>query len=288
MASGLPPAAVLPKPVAPHEEKDNTLHLVLREVEIQKLYKIDVPNQTFMATIWMEFVIPDGALDERLCAGMDDRPPTGHFPIDPTTGRPTFRPSATWFMEQVDARNALTWRLRDGKVMRRGSDLIMAIRLEGTFVEIYELTDYPFDCQGLTMTLAFNCRANGPLPIDISIKEQCTVTMTCMKLCPPIKEYELKPYVYIRPHLVGTGECPQTSRSTLHCIAARFSPCSVFIACVCAQASAPSQGSASPPRSSATHSTISSSRQSRWASSPSSPSSPPRVGGLRTSTIVRT
>ena len=96
-----------------------------------------------------------------------------------------FKPSAEWYMKQIDCRNALTWRVVDGKVMKRGDDLIMALRVEGTFVEVYELVDYPFDCQGLTMTLAFNCRANGPLPIDISIKEQCTVTMTCMKLCPP-------------------------------------------------------------------------------------------------------
>jgi len=32
------------------------------------------------------------------------------------------------------------------------------------------------------------------------------VTMTCLKLCPPIKEYSLAPHLFIRPHLVGTGE----------------------------------------------------------------------------------
>ena len=51
-------------------------------------------NKTFQATIWMEFVIPGGALDASLCAGLTDG--KQHFPID-ETGRPTFTPSATWY-----------------------------------------------------------------------------------------------------------------------------------------------------------------------------------------------
>ena len=34
----------------------------------------------------MDFIIPDGALDETLTRGMNDRPPTAHFPIDQATG----------------------------------------------------------------------------------------------------------------------------------------------------------------------------------------------------------
>jgi hypothetical protein len=141
--------------------KSNLLRLRLREVEVQKLHKLDIANQSFNATIWMEFVIPGGALSESLSAGHADRPPTQHFPCDPDTGKPTFMPSATWYMAQLDCRNALAWRLVDGKVMRRGDDLIMAVRVEGTFVEVFELNDYPFDSQGLTCTLNFKCAARA-------------------------------------------------------------------------------------------------------------------------------
>ena len=43
-------------------------------------------------------------------------------------------------MAQLDCRNALSWRLVDGKVMARGDDLVMAIRIEGSFTEIYVST----------------------------------------------------------------------------------------------------------------------------------------------------
>ena len=164
-ASPSPSFKIKPMPRVP-------LRLKLREVELQKLHRLDVANQTFQATIWMEFVMPDGALDENLVSGMLDRPPTSHFPIG-EDGRPTFRPSATWYMDQLDVRNALNWKRVDGKIMQRpqSNDLIMAIRVEGTFTEVYELKDYPFDVQGLSMTLVFNCRANGPLPMDIIVDQ---------------------------------------------------------------------------------------------------------------------
>ena len=110
----------------------------------------------------------------------------------------------------------IRWRMVDGKVMTRGKDLIMAVKVEGTFIEVFELTDYPFDSQvltpshsfsrhlppsshlllsdfpfdsqGLTCTLVFNCRSNGPMPMDIILETDCKVALTCMNLCPPIKE----------------------------------------------------------------------------------------------------
>jgi len=72
--------------------------IVLKEVELQKLHKLDISNQSFHATIWMEFCIPGGANDTYLTAGMgtDSQPARPIFPMDPDTGRPLFKPSATW------------------------------------------------------------------------------------------------------------------------------------------------------------------------------------------------
>ena len=44
------------------------------------------------------------------------------------------------------------------------------------------------------------------MPIDISVQPGCKVALTCFKLCPPIKEYELSRSLYMRAHLVGTGD----------------------------------------------------------------------------------
>lgn len=86
----------------------------------------------------MEFVVPGGMRDEFLVAGMHDRPPAQVFPLN-DKGRPLFRPSATWYIAQVDCRNALSWRVVDAKVMPRDEDIVMAIRVEGVFTEVYEV-----------------------------------------------------------------------------------------------------------------------------------------------------
>ena len=54
------------------------------------------------------------------------------------------------------------------------------MRHVGTFSEVYELEEFPFDKQGLTLTLNFNARVNGPLPMELHIAEDCIVTMTCI------------------------------------------------------------------------------------------------------------
>ena len=185
------------------------LKLVLKEVELQKLHKLDIANQSFNATIWMEFVIPGGANDSYLCDGMgaDGQPPRPVFPMDKETGRPLFKPSATWYAAQVDCRNGLPGcRVIDNKVMKRGDDLVLALRLEGSFTEVFELVDYPFDLQGLTITMVFNCRASGPLPIDISVDPECKIALTCVHLCPPSKEYTLLTHLHVQAHLVGHSD----------------------------------------------------------------------------------
>ena len=52
-------------------------------------------------------------------------------------GKPTFKPSLAWFAAQVDVRNALHHRVVDSKVTKRGDDLVLAMRIDGTFHEMY-------------------------------------------------------------------------------------------------------------------------------------------------------
>lgn len=191
--------APTPTPTRPPAPARKPLSLRLREIEVQKLHKIDVVNRSFNACIWFEFEIAGGKHDPYLCAQ------GAVFPIG-ENGVPLFRPSAGWYVNQLDIRNALSYRVVDSKIMPRGDDLIVAIRIEGSFVEVFELDDYPFDTQGLTTTINFNCRAGGPLPIDIIVDEQCGVTMTCVGLCPPSKEWRLVHELRVRPHNIGVGE----------------------------------------------------------------------------------
>lgn len=111
------------------------------------------------------------------------------------------------YAAQVDCRNGLPGsRIIDNKVMKRGDDLVLALRMEGSFTEVFELADFPFDMQGLTISMVFNCRANGPLPIDITVDPQCSISLTCVHLCPPSKEYTLLTHLHVRAHLLGHSD----------------------------------------------------------------------------------
>ena len=89
------------------------LRLIIQEVELEKLHKIEIANQSFEATIWISLLIPGGKSDPDLSA------PGVVFPMG-TDGKPTFRPSAMWYLKQVDFRNALSFKVIDGKVRRGG------------------------------------------------------------------------------------------------------------------------------------------------------------------------
>lgn len=158
-----------------------------------------VHRQSFNAQIWVEFIVEGGARDPDLSAKGEV------FPIG-ADGKPTFRPSLAWYMAQVDMRNALTFRVVDAKTMTRDHDLVMAMRMEGCFAEIYELERFPFDQQGLTVMINFNCRVGGPLPMEISVAENCKVVLSCVRVCPPSKEWEVAPELSMRAFNLGAED----------------------------------------------------------------------------------
>ena len=141
-----------PKPV--------TRILTVRLVEVNRLNDIDIINQRFSAEFFVQLAFEGGALDEDLSR------PGAVFPFD-DSGRPTFRPSAEWFMAQVDFNNAHDYKTLDAKVVQDGDDLLMNMRFEGCFSEIMELESFPCDIQDLTMSLSINVRTTGPLPVRI-------------------------------------------------------------------------------------------------------------------------
>jgi len=175
-----------------------SVKFVLREVELQKLHSLDILGQRFSAVIWLVYIIPGGAKDEFLSAE------GAVFPVD-ETGRPTFRPSAAWYMGQIDYRTALDFRTLDAKIMKSGDDLIMAVRHQGIFTEVYELLEYPFDTQGLTIAMNFNCRTSGPLPMQLEVAPDCKLSMTCATACPPAKEWDLQMVLAVRAGEIGLG-----------------------------------------------------------------------------------
>ena len=108
----------------------------------------------------VQLAFVDGNLDDHL------KNPSDAFPLD-GFGRPTFRPSAAWYMAQVDFNNAHEYKTLDKKIVPDGNDLLMNFRFEGLFSEVMEMQDFPCDVQELTMSLCFNTRTTGMMPLEI-------------------------------------------------------------------------------------------------------------------------
>ena len=190
-----PPSEVVAQG-APPDATSNLVRFELTQVDLMKLHNIDVQKLTFQAQIWVEFTIRGGALNADLSAD------GAVFPMG-EDGKPTFRPSAGWYMEQVDFRNAHSAKVVDAKCMKRGDDIVLAMRYEGAFAEVYELEDFPFDQQGLTIMLNFNCRVGGPLPIELVVSPMCKMTLSCIDVCPPAREWSVSRKVSIHTFKMG-------------------------------------------------------------------------------------
>lgn len=101
----------------------------MRNVEVTRIADIDILSQRFHAEVVVQLAFEGGAHDEHLSN------PDDSFPLD-SLGRPTFRPSAAWYMKQVDFNNAIEYKTLDAKILKDGDDLLMNMRFEGTFSEI--------------------------------------------------------------------------------------------------------------------------------------------------------
>ena len=73
------------------------------------LRPIDVLQQTFDAKIYIELRFVGGAQDEDLSN------PSAEFPTL-ADGTPTFRPSAEWFVQQLDVNNGVNFEFLSRKV----------------------------------------------------------------------------------------------------------------------------------------------------------------------------
>jgi len=152
----------LPKGSFSAKSKAETVNrtLSIQSVECNKLTDVDIINQRFRVELVVTGAFLDGAKDPDL----SDL--SGDFPMD-ANGRPTFRPGAKWFANQVDFNNALESNVIDNQVKIVDDDIVVILRFVGTFSEQMELKNFPCDVQDLTVSLAFNCRKTGMMPLEL-------------------------------------------------------------------------------------------------------------------------
>jgi len=144
--------------------------LKLVRFELSQLSHIEQQSQTFRARVYVSFCIEGGALDEDLSKQFDG------FPVD-EDGRPTNRPSAVWYLSQLQFHNGHDLRVLESKVAVVGNDLHLVQRLEGEFFERFELQAFPFDAQDLTVTLSFNCSISGNCPVELSCPSSASLSI---------------------------------------------------------------------------------------------------------------
>lgn len=139
------------------------VELSVLRVDLINISAIDECSQTFQARLYVQCAFRGGARDEFL------RSDSRGFPVD-DFGTPTFRPSAKWFLDQVEFHNAkFEVNQLDYRVVEMGDDLMLNIRLEGEFFEVLQLHAFPFDRQDLTFIMAIKCAREGPCPLSFKI-----------------------------------------------------------------------------------------------------------------------
>ena len=137
-------------------------NLSVARVDVTHLAEIDQISQTFYARLLLILQIKGGANDPNLTSEYEG------FPFD-GEGRPTFRPSGLWYLGQIDFPNGKEIKTLESKVTKQGDDLQLIKRIEGRFFERFELRNFPFDRQDLTITVSANCSCEGPVPVDFRV-----------------------------------------------------------------------------------------------------------------------
>jgi hypothetical protein len=130
---------------------------VLR-INLLQLQSIDQMAQTFMARLFIQLRIPNGALDSDLVRDLENS-------VDPPFPGDTLRPGAQWFLKQLDFPTSLDYTLLTEKVVKMKDHLDMVLKVSGSFFEQFDLHQFPFDLQRLSLTIAFNCADEGIVPI---------------------------------------------------------------------------------------------------------------------------
>jgi len=139
--------------------------IILQTATVNQISKLDDVSQTFSAVLYVQLRFPGGALDPALSAEGSVFPMEG--------GKPTFRPSATWYGEQLHLANSINGSVDrlDNRALKLGDDILLNLRMSASLFENLELDNFPFDSQELQFVLNLHCRANGPLPVDLQVAE---------------------------------------------------------------------------------------------------------------------
>ena len=142
----------IPSHAAPDRIPSHAVRLRLQRVDFQTISAIDQVAQTFAARIFVIFDIPADAVDDELLAGLNDE--KGPF----RSAR--FHLDCIEFVNLVDGGNVTRF---ISKTPEGG--LNMCALAEGTFNVMYQLRDFPYDHQFLSVQVRSKCANEKAAPV---------------------------------------------------------------------------------------------------------------------------
>jgi len=161
--------------------------LTITRFRFVRISHIDLKDQSFRAQIIVELRFKGGANDPKLSAlgeGSEKFPPRveGQLP----------RPSAKWFAGQISIKNFVEEQAPlDDNVHVQGDDVVISRRYQGVFFEVFEMDDFPFDRQELSIYLAVNCRPAGVTPCLLEVADDAEIDISKSGFRSCTQEYDL-------------------------------------------------------------------------------------------------
>ena len=131
---------------APPTPRERPLACEVARIDVLHISKIDQIEHAFSARLFIQLILRGGQHDAALLEGFNE--PAPEFSL---------RPSATWLLHQFHFPNALKLEFAERKVTKMGADdLHMILRVDGTFLQHFQLHDFPYDSQTLQVPLSGN------------------------------------------------------------------------------------------------------------------------------------
>ena len=198
-----PPIVAASSSTLSARELKPALKLELMRVDVRQIKDVDQIAQTFHARVFVQFRIANGALDEVLCKGLDER------------GTEPELKSARWFLEKLEWHNAASLPTVVTKMVNKMGerDLSLVLEVEGEFLETFELENFPIDYQELTIKLRTACAREGGMPCEF-----CQHSMKSSALNVDTANFSLKNVWRLEPNIDATI-------TTHHAMAGRSYPC---------------------------------------------------------------
>jgi len=162
--------------------------LTITRFRFVRISHIDLKDQSFRAQFIVDLRFKGGANDPYL-RNVDE------VKISKDEASQKLHASSKWFANQLSIKNFVEEQapLDDNvHVATDGTnDVLISRRYHGIFFEVFEMDDFPFDKQELSIYLAINCQPVGKFPCILEVDEDADFSISKSGFRSCTQEYEL-------------------------------------------------------------------------------------------------